>query len=126
MHGLTIVVDHCSSRDLVRSVPQQCVRLDGQGVTSFTGSGGGTVNTQTFIGTYETYTLGERRRDCLIKVHRLRQPFPPPPRDWSHRGPEPWPWRGALSTLSTPLVLWRDTKFMRRMTLLESTREASR
>ena len=52
MHGLTIVVDRCSSRDLVRSVPQQCVRLDGQGVTSFTGSGGGTVNTQTFIGTY--------------------------------------------------------------------------
>ena len=37
--------------------PNHYVRLDGQGVTSFTGSGGGTVNTQTFIGTYETYTL---------------------------------------------------------------------
>jgi len=37
--------------------PNRYVRLDGQGVTSFTGSGGGTVNTQTYIGTYETYTL---------------------------------------------------------------------
>jgi hypothetical protein len=37
--------------------PNHYVRLDGQGVTSFTGPGGGTVNTQTFIGTYETYTL---------------------------------------------------------------------
>jgi len=37
--------------------PNHYVRLDGQGVTSFTGTGGGTVNTQTYIGTYETYTL---------------------------------------------------------------------
>lgn len=37
--------------------PNHYVRLDGQGVTSATGGGGGTVNTQTFIGTYETYTL---------------------------------------------------------------------
>jgi len=37
--------------------PNRYVRLDGQGVTSFTGTGGGTVNTQTYIGTYETYTL---------------------------------------------------------------------
>jgi len=31
--------------------PNHYVCLDGQGVTSFTGTGGGTVNTQTFIGT---------------------------------------------------------------------------
>jgi hypothetical protein len=37
--------------------PNHYVRLDGQGVTSFTGSGGGTVNVQTFNETYETYTL---------------------------------------------------------------------
>jgi len=37
--------------------PNHYVRLDRQGVTSFTGTGSGTVNTQTFIGTYETYTL---------------------------------------------------------------------
>ncbi|KIJ91840.1 hypothetical protein K443DRAFT_14055 [Laccaria amethystina LaAM-08-1] len=39
--------------------PNHYVRLDGKGVTSFTGTGGGTVNTQTYIGTYETYTLVE-------------------------------------------------------------------
>jgi len=37
--------------------PNHYVRLDGNGVTSFTNAGGGTVNTQTFIGTYETFTL---------------------------------------------------------------------
>jgi hypothetical protein len=39
--------------------PNHYVRLDGQGVTHLTGPGGGTVNVQTFIGTYETYTLVE-------------------------------------------------------------------
>jgi len=37
--------------------PNRYVRLDGQGVTSFTGTGGGKVDTQTYIGTYETFTL---------------------------------------------------------------------
>ena len=37
--------------------PNHYICLDRQGVTSFTGTGGGTVNTQTYIGTYETYTL---------------------------------------------------------------------
>ncbi|KIJ93488.1 hypothetical protein K443DRAFT_12832 [Laccaria amethystina LaAM-08-1] len=37
--------------------PNHYVRLDGQGVTHLTGPGGGTVNVQTFIGTYETFTL---------------------------------------------------------------------
>jgi len=37
--------------------PHRYVRLDGTGVTSFTPSGGGTVNTETSIGTYETFNL---------------------------------------------------------------------
>ena len=37
--------------------PNHYVSLDGTGVTSFTASGGGRVRAQTFIGTYETYTL---------------------------------------------------------------------
>jgi len=37
--------------------PNHYVRLDGEGVTSFTDNGGGKVNTQAFIGTYETFTL---------------------------------------------------------------------
>ena len=37
--------------------PNRYVRLVGQGVTSFTGTGSGTVNTQTYISTYETYSL---------------------------------------------------------------------
>ncbi|KDR79522.1 hypothetical protein GALMADRAFT_1363997 [Galerina marginata CBS 339.88] len=43
----------------IRSVqfPNRYVRLDGQGVSTLTGPGGGKVNTQTFIGTYETFIL---------------------------------------------------------------------
>ncbi|KDR79519.1 hypothetical protein GALMADRAFT_243619 [Galerina marginata CBS 339.88] len=42
----------------IRSVnSNRYVRLDGTGVTSMTGPGGGVVNTQTFIGTYETFNL---------------------------------------------------------------------
>jgi len=43
----------------IRSVasPDHVVRLDGTGVTSLTGPGGGTVNTQTYISTYETFNL---------------------------------------------------------------------
>ena len=39
--------------------PNHYVRLDGQGVSHFLPPGGGTVNTQSFIGTYETFTLVE-------------------------------------------------------------------
>jgi hypothetical protein len=39
--------------------PNRYVRLDGKGVTSHTPTGGGTVDTQTHIGTYETYTRVE-------------------------------------------------------------------
>lgn len=51
------------SRVAIRSVrfPDRYVLLDGQGVTSQTGPGGGKVKTQSFIGTYETFIL--RRND---------------------------------------------------------------
>jgi hypothetical protein len=56
-----------TTRVAIRSVtfPDHYVRLDGQGVTSQTGSGGGTVNTQTFIGTYETLIL-QRNDDGTV------------------------------------------------------------
>ncbi|KDR79585.1 hypothetical protein GALMADRAFT_1364089 [Galerina marginata CBS 339.88] len=51
----------------IRSVafPNRYVRLDGQGVSSLTGAGGGAVNTQTFIGTYETFIL-QRNDDKTV------------------------------------------------------------
>ena len=41
--------------------PNHYVRLDGSKVTQFLPPGGGTVNTQSFIGTYETFTLVENK-----------------------------------------------------------------
>lgn len=35
------------------------LRMDGEGVTEFTGSGGGNVRTQVYVGTYETFTMEE-------------------------------------------------------------------
>jgi len=51
----------------IRSVrfPDHYVRLDGQNVTSLTGGGAGKVNTQTFVGTYETFIL-QRNNDGTV------------------------------------------------------------
>ncbi|KIL59685.1 hypothetical protein M378DRAFT_996318 [Amanita muscaria Koide BX008] len=48
-----------------KAFPGKYLRMDGQGVVKFIGSGGGTVNTQTFIGTFETFTL-ERHSDGTV------------------------------------------------------------
>ncbi|KAM6501637.1 hypothetical protein JOM56_001614 [Amanita muscaria] len=40
-----------------KTFPGKYLRMDGTGVTQFMGAGGGTVNTQTFIGPYETFVL---------------------------------------------------------------------
>ncbi|KAM6493130.1 hypothetical protein JOM56_011264 [Amanita muscaria] len=40
-----------------KAFPDKYLRMDGQGVVKFVGSGGGKVNTQTFIGTFETFIL---------------------------------------------------------------------
>ncbi|KAM6501628.1 hypothetical protein JOM56_001605 [Amanita muscaria] len=48
-----------------KAFPGKYLRMDGQGVTQFMGAGGGKVNTQTFIGTFETFLL-ERHSDGTV------------------------------------------------------------
>ncbi|KAM6501630.1 hypothetical protein JOM56_001607 [Amanita muscaria] len=48
-----------------KAFPDKYLRMDGQGVTAPVAPGGGTVNTQTFIGPFETFFL-ERYNDGTV------------------------------------------------------------
>jgi len=123
VHGLISVIDHGSSHNSIHPVPQPLRPSRRARCPSFTGTGGGTVNTQTYIGTYETYTLVVNDDGTIsFKSTVFDNVFLASMRLESPRA-RTSALAGALSTLSTPPVLWSDSKFTRKMTLLERTRE---
>ncbi|KAF3384073.1 hypothetical protein DPV78_012825 [Talaromyces pinophilus] len=54
--------------------PGSYLRIDGTGVTTFSGSGGGTVNCQNYVGTYETLVIVNYPEDNTFSL--LSSVFP--------------------------------------------------
>lgn len=54
--------------------PGSYLRIDGKGVTTFSGSGGGTVNCQNYVGTYETLVIVNHPEDNTFSL--LSSVFP--------------------------------------------------
>ena len=48
--------------------PGSYLRIDGRGVTEYSGSGGGTVNVQNYVGTYETLVIVNNPDDNTFSI----------------------------------------------------------